>query len=204
MGNRITTNKKDREKIKQQKRLEKQKRKEQLIERRSKFIWWNDSYADEHGRLCDAPPEDTLDEVNVEDIIISTPKKEEEDEADKIISGKVEFFNSSKGFWIHPWHWRGQQILLPHIKCARGNPRWRQGDIWSHTGCPRNKCYEHHNRQEVIRKHGTPSRHSLQVTIKKKPEMKFIIISFRAYMIAIRQTFAYVSLAQTAGFTSSQ
>ena len=97
MGNRITTNKKDREKSKQQKRLEKQKRKEQRLSGGPSSFDEMIAYVDEYGRLCDAPPEDTLDEVNVEDIIISTPKKEE-DEADKIISGKVEFFNSSKGF----------------------------------------------------------------------------------------------------------
>lgn len=98
MGNRVTTNKKDREKSKQQKRLEKQKRKEERQSNGPSSFDDMIAYVDEYGRLCDTPPEEAVEEVNVEDIQISTPKKEEEDEADKLIEGKVDFFNPSKGF----------------------------------------------------------------------------------------------------------
>jgi cold shock CspA family protein len=98
MGNRVTTNKKDREKSKQQKRLEKQKRKEQRQSNGPSSFDDMIAYVDEYGRLSDTPPEESAEEVNVEDILIATPKKSEEEEVDERVEGKVDFFNPSKGF----------------------------------------------------------------------------------------------------------
>lgn len=97
MANRITSNKRDREKSKQQKKLEKQKRKEMRKSQGTETFDDMIAYVDEHGVLHDTPPEPEKDDIKVEDIAVSTPKKTEEDEPEQL-KGKVEFFNDSKGF----------------------------------------------------------------------------------------------------------
>lgn len=91
--------KRENEKKKQAKRLEKQRSKEaRRAEGTSSFeemIAW----VDEHGNLTDVPPEERArkaQEVKLEDIVISTPKKTEVEEAP--LRGRVEYFNASKGY----------------------------------------------------------------------------------------------------------
>ena len=85
--------KRENEKKKQAKRLEKQRSKEaRRAEGTSSFeemIAW----VDEHGNLTDVPPEERArkaQEVKLEDIVISTPKKTEVEEAP--LRGRVEYF----------------------------------------------------------------------------------------------------------------
>ena len=94
-----TFGKRENEKKKQAKRLEKQRSKEaRRAEGTSSFeemIAW----VDEHGNLTDVPPEERArkaQEVKLEDIVISTPKKTEVEEAP--LRGRVEYFNASKGY----------------------------------------------------------------------------------------------------------
>ena len=84
--------KRENEKKKQAKRLEKQRSKEaRRAEGTSSFeemIAW----VDEHGNLTDVPPEERARKAQV----ISTPKKTEVEEAP--LRGRVEYFNASKGY----------------------------------------------------------------------------------------------------------
>ncbi len=56
------------------------------------------AYVDEHGNITDTPPDPNLkEEIKVEDIVITPPKRDNEDE-DPNRKGTVSFFNDSKGY----------------------------------------------------------------------------------------------------------
>ena len=96
MGNFIGSNKRELEKQKQKKRMEKQRRKEERKASGASSMDDMIAYVDANGNLTDTPPDLTeKEEVDAENISISTPKKEEED---PVKSGRVEFFNEEKGF----------------------------------------------------------------------------------------------------------
>ncbi|MDR2913773.1 MAG: cold shock domain-containing protein [Tannerella sp.] len=93
----ISFNKRENEKKKQQKKLEKQKRKE--VRKMSGKSSFDDmiAYVDENGVITDTPPDmQNKEPVDHEEILISVPKKEEEDIS--INKGRVEYFSSSKGY----------------------------------------------------------------------------------------------------------
>jgi cold shock CspA family protein len=95
-----TFNKIEKEKKRLKKREEKQKKKE---ERKSspKGSDFEIAYVDEYGNLTDTPPDPSKKIiVDIEDIEIGIPKKEdsEEQEVKKDKEGKVSFFDHSKGF----------------------------------------------------------------------------------------------------------
>lgn len=89
--------KRENEKKKQARRIEKQNRKE---ERKSsgKVSNFDDmiAYVDENGMITSTPPDMNCkkEEINHEEIMISTPKKEE----NPILKGRVEHLNSLKGY----------------------------------------------------------------------------------------------------------
>ena len=57
------------------------------------------AYVDHNGNLTDTPPDPELKvEYELEDIQISTTKKEDLPEEDPVRKGKVSFFDTSKGF----------------------------------------------------------------------------------------------------------
>lgn len=89
--------KRENEKKKQAKRLEKQKRKE---ERQSGGVSSLDdmiAYVDENGNITDTPPEEQKkQEIKLEDVAIATPRKE--DVEPELNQGRVEHFNPSKGY----------------------------------------------------------------------------------------------------------
>ncbi len=90
--------KRENEKKKQAKRLEKQKRKDERKAEGTSSMDDMIAYVDENGNLSATPPEERPkgEELKLEDIAISTPKKEEmEYEAPR---GRVEHFNSDKGY----------------------------------------------------------------------------------------------------------
>ena len=90
-------NKREVEKKKEQKRKEKQQRKE---ERKAGGISSFDdmiAYVDENGVISDTPPDpDKKQEIDLDDIIISTPPKVEMEEV--TLKGRVEYFNNDKGY----------------------------------------------------------------------------------------------------------
>lgn len=91
--------KKEKEKKRLKKRLEKQQKKEQRkSEGGGSGLDDMIAYVDAYGNIVDTPPEPKEDEeIDVESIAISTPKKaEEEEETEKF--GILDFFNDSKGY----------------------------------------------------------------------------------------------------------
>lgn len=101
MARPISTSKRDNEKKRESKRLEKLKRKEERKSNNSKGAALEDmlAYVDENGQITSTPPlpTDKRDDVELEDIVISTPKKDHSQE-DEAYQGRVEFFNESKGY----------------------------------------------------------------------------------------------------------
>lgn len=57
------------------------------------------AYVDENGVITDTPPDPSKKiEVELEEISISIPKSEVDEEVDKVRKGTVTFFNDSKGY----------------------------------------------------------------------------------------------------------
>ena len=96
----ISFNKREQEKKKQSKKLEKQKRKEERKANGGSGSFEDMiAYVDENGVITSTPPDITNKQViDIENIVISTPKKEEGEAEDPVHNGRVEFFNTSKGF----------------------------------------------------------------------------------------------------------
>lgn len=94
-----TYGKKEREKKRQEKKEAKAKRKAERLANPD-AAGDNFMYVDKFGNLTDTPPE-KVEQVNVEDIDISTPKKEDrmsEEDTQVERTGVVTFFNDSKGY----------------------------------------------------------------------------------------------------------
>jgi cold shock CspA family protein len=94
----ISYNKKELEKKKQGKKLEKLKRKE---ERKASggSSSFDDmiAYVDENGNITTTPPDPgKKQKIDVANISVSTPKKEDQEEV--LMRGRVEHFNSEKGY----------------------------------------------------------------------------------------------------------
>ncbi len=99
MSKRISSNKREVSKQKQQKRLDKKKKKE-ARKSSNKGNSFEDmiAYVDENGVITSTPPDmQNKEEIDVESIEVSVPKKSEE-EIDKTYKGRVEHFNDAKGF----------------------------------------------------------------------------------------------------------
>lgn len=89
--------KRENEKKKQARRVEKQNKKEER-KRSGKVSNFDDmiAYVDENGMITSTPPENNCRTkgVNQEEIIISTPKKE----TPSVLKGRIEHLNTSKGY----------------------------------------------------------------------------------------------------------
>ena len=94
----ISLNKKELEKKKEQKKREKLKRKEERkASGGSKSFEDMIAYVDEFGMISSTPPDlARKTEVLLENIAISSPKKEETEK--EPLKGRVEHFNSDKGY----------------------------------------------------------------------------------------------------------
>lgn len=99
MARSITVDKRENEKKRLAKRAEKQKKKDEK-KSSNKVSNFDDmiAYVDENGMLSSTPPAENIkkEEIKLEEIVISTPKKEKEEPV--IRRGRIEFFNTSKGF----------------------------------------------------------------------------------------------------------
>ena len=90
-------NKREIEKNKQQKRKEKQQRKEDKKNNPTDSFEDMIAYVDENGVITSTPPDlANKRKVTIENIAISTPKKEDMEEP--ILKGRVEYFNPDKGY----------------------------------------------------------------------------------------------------------
>lgn len=100
MAKPISSNKRENEKKKQSKRLEKQKKKEERkTEGKSRSFEDMIAYVDENGMITSTPPDmSKKEDTNTEEIRISTPKKTESDEEVTVNKGRIEHFNTSKGY----------------------------------------------------------------------------------------------------------
>ncbi len=94
-----TFSKKEKEKKRLKKRQDKQKKQEER-KANSKGSKLDDmiAYVDEYGNITETPSDPTKKEkIDAESIQISVPKREEE-EINPIRKGRVDFFDTSKGF----------------------------------------------------------------------------------------------------------
>lgn len=94
----ISFNKKELEKKRAQKRKEKQQRKEdRKANSGSGSLDDMIAYVDENGVITDEMPEpENRKKIAAKDIVISTPRKE--DQEDVVLKGRVEHFNRDKGY----------------------------------------------------------------------------------------------------------
>lgn len=98
MARPTSSNKRENEKKKQAKRLEKQKKKETRKTSGKSSFEDMIAYVDENGMISDTPPDLTnREEINSEDIAISTQRQELSDEIIEY-HGRIEFFNEAKGY----------------------------------------------------------------------------------------------------------
>jgi len=97
-----TYSKSEKEKKRLKKREIKQKKKEaRKAEAKENGGGIPMAYVDFNGNLVDTPPDPTMKvEIEADDIVLGIPKKEEGDieEFDPVRTGKVSFFDTSKGF----------------------------------------------------------------------------------------------------------
>lgn len=94
-----TFNKKEKEKKRLKKRTDKQQKQEdRKSNQQGGGLESMIAYVDEYGHITDTPPDPSMKlKVDVGEIEISIPKKEDVI-VDPIRKGKVDFYNSSKGF----------------------------------------------------------------------------------------------------------
>ena len=98
MAKRITSGKREREKIRQNKRQDKQRKKEERQSGGSRSFEDMLAYVDENGMLH-ATPQDVKpqEEIDASQIEISVPRRSEEDEQ-HVFQGRVEYFDAAKGY----------------------------------------------------------------------------------------------------------
>jgi cold shock CspA family protein len=94
----ISFNKRELEKKKEQKRQEKKKRREERKANDGSASFEDMiAYVDENGVITSTPPaQKSKQEIEIENIAISTPKKENMEPS--VWNGRVEYFNPDKGF----------------------------------------------------------------------------------------------------------
>ncbi len=98
MAKRITSGKREREKIKQTKRLDKQRKKEERQNSGSRNFEDMLAYVDENGVLHTTPPETgEREEIDASQIEVSIPRRSEPDEITPF-QGRVEYFDAAKGY----------------------------------------------------------------------------------------------------------
>ena len=98
MAKSMTVGKRENEKKRLAKREEKLKKKESRKLLGASSFDDMIAYVDENGMITSTPPanDNRKEEINPDEIIIATPKKEDEDPV--ILRGRVEFFNEARGF----------------------------------------------------------------------------------------------------------
>lgn len=113
MARSMTVDKRENEKKRLAKRAEKQKKKkEKKLSGKTSSFEDMIAYVDENGVITSTPPAENIkkEEVNQEEILISVPKKEKEEPV--VLKGKVDFFNTSKGFGFIKEQVRGERYFF--------------------------------------------------------------------------------------------
>jgi hypothetical protein len=119
-------NKREKEKKRQQKQEEKKRRKE---ERKANASGGGlDSmiaYVDENGMITSTPPDPTKrKEVDMEEIEMGVPRREHEEVSNER-TGRVDFFDTSKGFGFIKERRHAGALLRSHQRHPGGHPRGR-------------------------------------------------------------------------------
>ena len=99
MARSLSVDKRENEKKRLAKRAEKQKKKdEKKLSGKTSSFEDMIAYVDENGVITSTPPEENpqKEEIKQEEIMISIPKKEKEEPV--VLKGKVDIFNTTKGF----------------------------------------------------------------------------------------------------------
>lgn len=112
-----TFNKKEQEKIRQKKKIDKQQKKEERKASAVKGKTLEDmfAYVDAYGNLVASPPDPRQkQEIKAEDIRINTARKEDEPPVNPIRTGTVTFFNESKGYGFIKDH-MSQESIFVHV-----------------------------------------------------------------------------------------
>ena len=112
-----TAGKKEKEKNKAKRKKEKEERKEERKANSSKGKGLEEmlAYIDEYGNITDTPPDPTRKvEINLEDIQLGAAKQVELTEEERIRSGKVTFFNETKGFGFIK-DLKSQESIFVHV-----------------------------------------------------------------------------------------
>lgn len=98
MAKRITSGKREREKIKQSKRQNKQRKKEERQSGGSRSFEDMLAYVDENGVLHTTPQEVSVqEEIDASQIEVSVPRRTEPEEVVPF-QGRVEYFDAAKGY----------------------------------------------------------------------------------------------------------
>lgn len=119
MAKRITTGKRDREKLKEQKRQEKQLRKDERKSGGTSSFEDMIAYVDENGVLHTTPQDvKPKTEIDASMIEISIPKHEEGEP--EPFTGRVEYFDNSKGYGFIKDDDGGEKYFF-HISSAPAN-----------------------------------------------------------------------------------
>ena len=134
MAKRITLGKREREKLKQTKRQDKQKKKEERLSGGSRSFEDMLAYVDENGVLHTTPQDvKPKEEIDASQIEISVPRQSEIEEEEPM-SGRVEYFTASKGCR------RFREILFSHHQRPGGHCRRGPGDVRTRTRYAGNEC----------------------------------------------------------------
>lgn len=116
-----TFGKRENEKKKQAKRLEKQKRREERQAGGSSSLDDMIAYVDENGNITDTPPQlRPKVEIQLEDIVIATPKKE--DIAAEPLKGRVESI-PRRGTGLSRTWLRRKNIFSIYLRLPKGSAR---------------------------------------------------------------------------------
>lgn len=113
MARSVSVDKRENEKKRLAKRAEKQKKKdEKKLSGKTSSFEDMIAYVDENGVITSTPPEENpqKEEIKQEEIMISVPKKEKEEPV--VLKGKVDFFNTSKGFGFIKELIRGERYFF--------------------------------------------------------------------------------------------
>lgn len=141
MAKPISFTKRDLEKKKQEKRLAKQQKKEERKNSGTSSFEDMIAYVDENGVITDTPPttNEKPQEIDISTIEVSTPRKTDEPVITEY-EGRVEFFNTSKGYGFNQKPEKCREVLFPCKRSARRGNRRKFSDFQTGTRTTRNEC----------------------------------------------------------------
>ena len=140
MAKRITSGKREREKLKQTKRQDKQKKKEERLSGGSRSFEDMLAYVDENGVLHTTPQDvKPKEEIDASQIEISVPRQSEIEEEEPM-SGRVEYFTASKGYGFIKDAASSKKYFFSHHQRPGGHCRRGPGDVRTRTRHAGNEC----------------------------------------------------------------